>query len=130
MQRWARFGSQLFKPTSVSVRFGLRLFGFGLVWFETFRVWFGSVSRKHEPSPSKNSFSMHFSAYFKFQVGSVRIGSLIFRFGRFDSRVSEKVIGSVRFETFQFRFGLFFEKLEPCPSLLESNVTQEILLLQ
>jgi hypothetical protein len=54
-QRWARFGSQLFKPTSVSVRFGsvwdfsvsVRFrfetfwFRFGSVWDFLVSVWFG-----------------------------------------------------------------------------------------
>jgi hypothetical protein len=65
------------------------------------RFRFGSVSRKHEPSPSKNSFSMHFSAYFKFQLGSVR-------FGRFGSRISEKVVGSVYFSKNSNRTHLWF----------------------
>jgi hypothetical protein len=64
---------------------------------------------------------MHFSAYFKFQLGSVRIGSLIFRFGRFGSRVSEEVIGSVRFGS--RRIGsVYFSKNSNCAHLWSSSL--------
>ena len=85
-QSWARFGSQT-EPNRTEPNRSVRFttfqteLGFGSVRFATFRFRFGSVPRKREPNPSKNRFSMHFSAYFKFRFGSVRIGSQIIRFG-------------------------------------------------